>query len=290
MSGGGGYGQYGSGSMNRGGMTNYQPRSQNPQFQNAMAYGGNRAAQMPNPGRYGNPYNGMPQQQPPQQPYDISDPIGIFRPHGQMPQAAPSGGGEMTGGMTPASIFARQPQQAPQATPIGDGFQTGGMMPANIAQQFTTRPMQQAPQATPMGNPFEMARANNMPGGPASASQLDALQGSLPQQQPMDSGLHPYQPQQQPMPQAQPMPGQNPNAAQMNAFSNSIASWQNPMGMQQAQMQRIGMNPQGSAQGGYFQGNSYVPNVGNQKNGLDDLARWGMNWDGSPKQTGPFIR
>jgi hypothetical protein len=160
----------------------------------------------------------------------------------------------MTGGMTPASIFARQPQQAPQATPIGDGFQTGGMMPANIAQQFTTRPMQQ------------------------------------PQAQPMDSGLHPYQPQQQPMPQAQPMPGQNPNAAQMNAFSNSIASWQNPMGMQQAQMQRIGMNPQGSAQGGYFQGNSYVPNVGNQKNGLDDLARWGMNWDGSPKQTGPFIR
>jgi hypothetical protein len=269
MSGGGGYGQYGSGSMNRGGMTNYQPRSQNPQFQNAMAYGGNRAAQMPNPGSYYNPYNGMPAPQPPQQPRDISD--------------------------SPWAFGKDRAPQMPQATPNDmrippNEERTGGMMPAYIAQQFTTRPMQQAPQATPMGNPFEMARANNMPGGPASAAQLDALQGSLPQQQPMDSGLHPYQPQQQPMPQAQPMPGQNPNAAQMNAFSNSIASWQNPMGMQQAQMQRIGMNPQGSAQGGYFQGNSYVPNVGNQKNGLDDLARWGMNWDGSPKQTGPFIR
>jgi hypothetical protein len=142
---------------------------------------------------------------------------------------------------------------------VMDQPQTGGMMPANVAQQFITKPMQ-APSAIP----------NDM-------------------RIPQDSGLHPYQPQQS-APYAAQQAQPNPLASQANALSNSVASWQNPMGMQQAQMQRIGMNPQGSAQGGYFQGNSYVPNVGNQKNGLDDLARWGMNWDGSPKQTGPFIR
>lgn len=90
--------------------------------------------------------------------------------------------------------------------------------------------------------------------------------------------------------QAQPTVAQNPNAAMMNAFSNQIASFKNPMGLTQQQL-GPSFNPVGSAQGGYFNGNQYVPNVGNPRNGLDNMARWGQNWNGAPLNGGGlFIR
>jgi hypothetical protein len=129
-----------------------------------------------------------------------------------------------------------------------------------------------------MGGLFDQysGLAGSNPNGTSSGGSLN-LGGGQPSwyQQPQTGGMHPYQPPQF----QQPTPTQNPSAMLQN--TQNVASWGNPMGMQQAQMQRIGMNPQGSAQGGYFDGNRYVPNVGNQKNGLDDLARWGMNWNGT---------
>ncbi len=73
---------------------------------------------------------------------------------------------------------------------------------------------------------------------------------------------------------AQPM--QNSLVAQAGA---NIDQWANPYGFNRQQL-GPSFNPFGSPQGGYFNVNQYVPNVGNFRNGLDELARWGQNWNG----------
>jgi hypothetical protein len=143
-------------------------------------------------------------------------------------------------------------------------------------------------------------------------------------QVPQTSGMHPFQPQMPTFQAPQATGGGSPMEGQMNPGMNkpmllpqssdqaptggvtpqdgfnspqamlkntaSVAGFQNPMGFTRQQL-GPSFNPQGSPQGGYFNGNQYVPNVGNFRNGLDELARWGQNWNGAPLNGGGlFIR
>jgi hypothetical protein len=162
--------------------------------------------------------------------------------------------------------------------------------------------------------------------GLPQTSGMHPFQPQMPsfQRPPETGGLHPYQPQ---MPTYQQQPqtaGPSMNEGALNQGMNkpmmlpqssdqaptggvtpqdgfnspqamlkntaSVAGFQNPMGFTRQQL-GPSFNPQGSPQGGYFNGNQYVPNVGNFRNGLDELARWGQNWNGAPLNGGGlFIR
>lgn len=85
-------------------------------------------------------------------------------------------------------------------------------------------------------------------------------------------------------PMAPPMPqGPAPQAPQQNMMNT-------PWGMQALASLGPSFNAVGSPQGGYFQNNKWTPNVGNARNGLDVLNRFGMNWDGSALNPGLGIR
>lgn len=231
MSGGGGS-QYSGTSNNQGYGMGYQPQSMNPQFRGAMGYGANRAAQMPNPGRYPNPYNGpqYPSGGPDQVVQSIGSPASVFGKGGQPTYSS----GQPEAISDPASVFGKgTPPQftspdgyAPAISDPASVFGKG--VPPDVSQTFQTRPMET--------------------GGMSPAPQAPQPQNT---------------------------------AAQMNAFSNSIASFQNPYGFSQQQL-GPSFNPVGSPQGGFFNGNNYVANVGNARNGLDRMSRLGLNWNGQP--------
>jgi hypothetical protein len=141
--------------------------------------------------------------------------------------------------------------------------QTGGMTPA---EGFINQPRMPVNLAPPQQN---LAQQNY--NSVAGFQMPQSLQSQPQQSQPQSSGMF-----------ANVLPGisQTPTAG----------GYANPWGFSQQQL-GPSFNPGGSPRGGYFGNNmQYVPNVGNARNGLDDMARWGQNWDSQPFTRGPLIR
>lgn len=81
--------------------------------------------------------------------------------------------------------------------------------------------------------------------------------------------------------QAMSQPAQQSTTQAALANTNAVAAY-NPWGQTQQQL-GPSYHPYGSPLGGYFRpDNSYVPNAGNAMNGMDTLARFGLNWRGMP--------
>jgi hypothetical protein len=270
---GGGNSQYGSGGgmpMYRGG--GYQPQNQNATFRNALDYGNARMGMMPSfqggqSGQYGRSGSNM----------------GGFPPGGYQPPGVSAGGGApQTGGAFPGSegwtgfgpkaggrdyVYGEpdaqradyRPPGAPPIPTVTQPPQTGGMTPA---EGFINQPRMPVNLAPPQQN---LAQQNY--NSVAGFQMPQSLQS---------------QPQQPPQTANNILPGisQTPTAG----------GYANPWGFSQQQL-GPSFNPGGSPRGGYFGNNmQYVPNVGNARNGLDDMARWGQNWDSQPFTRGPLIR
>lgn len=150
------------------------------------------------------------------------------------------------------------PQVAPQEPPVGDS----GLHPHTPQGSQPDRAIASPASAFGIGQTFQQDRDV---ASPASAF-----------------GIRPYenpQPEASYVGQAMTQPAQ-PQNNMMNT----------PWGQQALASLGPSFNAVGSPQGGYFQNNKWTPNVGNARNGLDVLNRFGMNWDGSALNPGLGIR
>ena len=260
---GGGNSQYGSGGgmpMYRGG--GYQPQNQNATFRNALNYGNQRLGMMPGfqggqPGQYGR-IGGQWGLQPQDGRY------------GTQPPPPNSGFAPQTGGGMPASEALNGGRPA--------GARSWGGRDYVYGEPDSPGQPPSSPTILPDG-PI------NQPRTPVNLAPLSQTQSMLQNTASVAGFQMPQSLQSQPPQQPQtanslPGIGQTPTAG----------GYANPWGFSQQQL-GPSFNPGGSPRGGYFGNNmQYVPNVGNARNGLDDMARWGQNWDSQPFTRGPLIR
>ena len=203
----------------------------------------------------------------PQQPqFTQANQTGGMSPIPQMPRYTPA----LTGGLTPMD-----PQQGVSYSPMDPGMSgrvgemmgrlNGGGMPVNLMP--------------PMDKPMSL-------GSPPSAFGMGQQQFS---QAPFNTGMFAqnyanvagFQ-----MPGAMPAAVGSPNPTQPPQFQSLADPPPFSQGGQPSGYRNDGFSTVPSRQGGgYFQGGlggRYIPNVGNAMNGLDTLARFGLNQWGMP--------